>query len=369
MWTDSTVPPPPPPSTSQSPSHLHPASDLHHHQLIAYNDAESNNNGLLAALFRGVVGLISEPIKGAELEGFAGLFKGLRRGALGAVALPLASFLEMSARTADSIRRAVAGSSNLGWMRPPRPVSHQDRLAPYDWSEAMGRWLLNEVERADAKHAAWKGRVEGEVFLLCVPAANYTGGQGGSTAMGGDKDDKDVDGIHEEQHFSENHSSRHRQFRNPLSQQHRHHRASAVRDSGCYLIATTRRILFMKAKGLMWQPAVIWQAMIEDVELISLDSLQRDVIRFVANPMPKSVFNAPSSMIREQPYDSVRVAKSRLLGGRGIVSSRDVFSFLSVECEDAASADRMRRAACDAMDAVSKRVLMVGYGLCVTSCR
>jgi hypothetical protein len=56
-------------------------------------------------------------------DGFVGLLGGMKRGAIGLVVLPLASLLEMCASTADSIRRAVAGSSNVGWVRPPRWVS------------------------------------------------------------------------------------------------------------------------------------------------------------------------------------------------------------------------------------------------------
>lgn len=52
--------------------------------------------------------------------GLAGFVQGLKRGILGFVVIPLASLLEMSARMADSIRRAVAGTSSLAWVRPPR---------------------------------------------------------------------------------------------------------------------------------------------------------------------------------------------------------------------------------------------------------
>lgn len=52
--------------------------------------------------------------------GLSGLLLGVKRGVLGFVVLPLASLLEMSARMADSVRRAVAGGSSLAWVRPPR---------------------------------------------------------------------------------------------------------------------------------------------------------------------------------------------------------------------------------------------------------
>lgn len=62
------------------------------------------------------------PLIFTHAGGLLGLLGGIRRGAIGVVVLPLASLLEMLASTADSIRRAVAGSSNVGWVRPPRWV-------------------------------------------------------------------------------------------------------------------------------------------------------------------------------------------------------------------------------------------------------
>jgi hypothetical protein len=53
----------------------------------------------------------------------------------------------MFASTAASIRRAVEGHSNVGWLRPPRFVHAALPLEPYSWAEAMGRWLLTELER------------------------------------------------------------------------------------------------------------------------------------------------------------------------------------------------------------------------------
>lgn len=98
----------------------------------------------------------------------------LQRGALGLLVLPLASLLEMSARMADSIRRAVAGASSLGWARPPRFVSPSEPLTPYDRAEALGCWLLTELETRAAQHlpAAGSGDQYGK-FVLCVPAEQH----------------------------------------------------------------------------------------------------------------------------------------------------------------------------------------------------
>ena len=153
----------------------------------------------------GAIGLFSEPVRGLEEDGVLGLLRGVRRGALGFVVLPLVALLEMSARAADSVRRAVAGSSNVGWVRPPRwvgpsptvkytyqPVACWIRciahgalaltrvrwmcryinagqpLRAYAWSEAMGRWLLAEVARFEASHQVrWLGRAQRAVCDVC----------------------------------------------------------------------------------------------------------------------------------------------------------------------------------------------------------
>ena len=100
----------------------------------------------------------------------------MKRGVVGVVVLPLASLLETAARTAESVRSAVAGASSAGWVRPPRYVHPSLPLAPYNWSEAMGRWLLAGLERgaggqpprSGAAAAAHRTPLLGS-FVLCAP--------------------------------------------------------------------------------------------------------------------------------------------------------------------------------------------------------
>ena len=236
------------------------------------------DGALLSAILQGFAGLISEPIRGVEEEGIRGLVTGLQKGSFKAVALPLAALLEMIARFADSVRRAVAGSNNLGWLRPPRHVSTSEALAPYDWSSAMGRWLLCELERAEIQAAA-RARsgigggnelpaLPAEVFLLCCPA----------------------------------------------------------KMASSYFILTSRRIVYVKAKGLMWEPELIWESAAIDVELVT-HVIGSCAVEFVAHPPQQR---------KKVPF---------LVGGTPRRPRELLFSFLRVEFEDAAAAEHVKETA------------------------
>lgn len=168
--------------------------------------------GLPAATARGIVGLLAEPIRGIETRGLGGLLGGIRRGALGAVALPLASALEMAAKTADGVRRRVMElgdlEGQLTWLRPARAMGNGGEsilpLRPFDWTESMGRWLLDDV------HAGEGETDMGEEYVLCVRCDVETN----------------------------------------------------------YLLLTTRRLLYILAHGSRWKADVLWQCALEDVELV-----------------------------------------------------------------------------------------------------
>eukprot|EP00887_Chlorella_sp_A99_P007395 scaffold2.g7395.t1 len=218
--------------------------------------------GLLGAVLHGAVGLVSEPVRGMDEEGLRGLVQGLARGALGFVVLPLASLLEMSARMAQSIRRAVAGASGVGWVRPPRFVSPGEPLAPYNFSEAMGRWLLTELERAAVAHAPPEDGPHFGAFVLCTPGAA----------------------------------------------------------AGAYLVLTTRHVLLLHARQPMWVPMPQWSSSIRDLQVVSLQGaalrliahrpVHRHVLRGGAaagDPLPSGGRGGGGGRASSSPFTSVDV--------------------------------------------------------------
>ncbi|PSC70464.1 Methionine gamma-lyase isoform A [Micractinium conductrix] len=256
------------------------------------------DGGVLGAVLRGVAGLAAEPIRGLDEGGFLGLLGGIKRGAIGVVVLPLVSLLEMSASTADSIRRAVAGSSNVGWVRPPRFVSPAQPLAPYSWPEAMGRWLLTELERSSLP------RGHTPVRMQQAPAADSPLPASGLAAA--------------LQRRQQEEAPRWGAFVLCLP----------LAERGCFVVVSTKRLFYICARDPMWAPLVRWSARVADLELVALRG-------------------AHVSLVAQQPLRR-RVVRSSTALPRALAdvlkAPRPPFTFLTVECQAAADAAQLRQA-------------------------
>lgn len=143
-------------ATSKASSAAHKTIRLTWGDDVGSNPCES----LVAATLRGMIGLFTDPIKGAEDGGLSGFLFGIRHGALGAVLIPTSAWLHMFASLTLSIRKAVAGTSNVGWSRPPR-ISE----LPYDWTESMGRWLFTQLQDSNADG-------KGDEYVCCARLHN-----------------------------------------------------------------------------------------------------------------------------------------------------------------------------------------------------
>jgi hypothetical protein len=177
---------------------------------------------LLGAVTKGFIGLFIDPVNGAERNGFKGFVSGFRHGALGVVMIPLAELLQMSAATAMSIRRAVAGSYNLGWKRPPRWIDDSERLLPYDFEDSMGRWILMQLQ----SQSLWSARVGLDEYVCCTET----------------------------------------KFRY---------------DTRRFILITRHWIFVATVSGLSWAPKIVWASKISAIEAVHL---MHNGIRITANP-------------------------------------------------------------------------------------
>ncbi|KAK7832237.1 vacuolar protein sorting-associated protein 13a [Quercus suber] len=87
----------------------------------------------------GLTGLFQSPIKGAEKHGLPGVLSAL--GVTGLLAKPAASILEVTGKTAQSIRnrsRLYQMGSQRFRAPLPRPLSRELPLRPYSWEDAVG---------------------------------------------------------------------------------------------------------------------------------------------------------------------------------------------------------------------------------------
>ncbi|KAI7990467.1 putative vacuolar protein sorting-associated protein 13C [Camellia lanceoleosa] len=109
----------------------------------------SHSKGVINEFLEGLTGLLQSPIKGAEKHGLPGVLSGVALGITGLVARPAASILEVTGKTAQSIRNRSKlyhmGPQRLR-VRLPRPVNRELPLRPYSWEEAIGSSVLAEAD-------------------------------------------------------------------------------------------------------------------------------------------------------------------------------------------------------------------------------
>ncbi|KAM3684567.1 hypothetical protein ACJW31_11G053600 [Castanea mollissima] len=124
--------------------------------------AASQSKGVINEVLEGLTGLLQSPIKGAEKHGLPGVLSGIALGVTGLLAKPAASILEVTGKTAQSIRnrsRLYQMGSQRFRARLPRPLCREFPLRPYSWEEAVGTSVLVEADN-DLK-------LKDEVLVMC----------------------------------------------------------------------------------------------------------------------------------------------------------------------------------------------------------
>ncbi|XAR69469.1 hypothetical protein NMG60_11001060 [Bertholletia excelsa] len=124
---------------------------------------QSHSKGVINEFLEGLTGLLQSPIKGAEKNGLLGALSGIAVGMTGLVGRPAASILEVTGKTAQSIRNRsklhhIGGPQHLR-VRLPRPLSRELPLRPYSWEEAIGTSVIAEADYG------LKGK--DEILLMC----------------------------------------------------------------------------------------------------------------------------------------------------------------------------------------------------------
>ncbi|KAK1396810.1 putative Vacuolar protein sorting-associated protein [Heracleum sosnowskyi] len=122
----------------------------------------SHSKGVINEILEGLTGLLQSPIRGAEKHGLPGILSGIALGVTGLVARPAASILEVTGKTALSIRNRSKlyhmGSHRLR-VRLPRPLSRESPLSPYSWEDAVGTSVLSDFDSGL--------KLKDEILVLC----------------------------------------------------------------------------------------------------------------------------------------------------------------------------------------------------------
>ncbi|XP_071050524.1 intermembrane lipid transfer protein Vps13D isoform X2 [Onthophagus taurus] len=104
--------------------------------------------GLGFGVLGGATGIFKQVYEGAVNEGVQGVFSGIGKGLLGAVAKPVVGVLDLASETARAVRDSSRGSSRStpDRLRPPRCVFGTGGLLPrYSYKHAIGQQYLYAV--------------------------------------------------------------------------------------------------------------------------------------------------------------------------------------------------------------------------------
>jgi len=106
-------------------------------------------------LYKGVTGVVLEPIKGAKDEGAKGLLKGIGKGLAGVVLKPTIGAIDIVTRTTEGIKNNALNRTKIR-VRPPRHVGPDRVLNLYNPEKAIGQEIFKTLR---------DGRYRKEYFL------------------------------------------------------------------------------------------------------------------------------------------------------------------------------------------------------------
>eukprot|EP00008_Paramoeba_atlantica_P001223 CAMPEP_0201501974 /NCGR_PEP_ID=MMETSP0151_2-20130828/83881_1 /ASSEMBLY_ACC=CAM_ASM_000257 /TAXON_ID=200890 /ORGANISM="Paramoeba atlantica, Strain 621/1 / CCAP 1560/9" /LENGTH=1102 /DNA_ID=CAMNT_0047895529 /DNA_START=905 /DNA_END=4213 /DNA_ORIENTATION=- len=119
--------------------------------------------GLGEGVFKGVTGVVMQPVKGFQEEGALGLVKGLGKGTAGLVLRPAVGVVDVFTRTAEGMEnmgKFIGGDGRRVRIRPPRSVgNNQDKLLkPFTWGQAALDTVAREMEDGKYAKVGWNYR-------------------------------------------------------------------------------------------------------------------------------------------------------------------------------------------------------------------
>jgi len=95
-------------------------------------------------IYKGVTGIVLEPIKGAKGEGAVGFFKGVGKGLAGVVLKPTIGAIDMVTRTTEGIKNTAMSRDKIR-VRPPRYFGDDKKLHIYNIDKSFGQEILKTM--------------------------------------------------------------------------------------------------------------------------------------------------------------------------------------------------------------------------------
>lgn len=117
-------------------------SRMHRKQTVAESGKE-----LAHGFWRGLSGIIRQPIQGARSDGFEGLVKGIGKGAVGIIAQPATGVIDFASGSLGALKKAVDINAEAKRQRPARLFHKDGILRPYNLHEATGNQILQQIDK------------------------------------------------------------------------------------------------------------------------------------------------------------------------------------------------------------------------------
>ena len=126
----------------------------------AIKGVSAGASSLAHSVISGVTGIVEQPLKGAEKEGFGGFLKGIGRGIVGAVTKPVVGVFDLASNVTEGIRNTTMEDTGLDRIRPPRFIDPSGILKPYNERESYGANLIREVDHGRRSHEVYYAHLD-----------------------------------------------------------------------------------------------------------------------------------------------------------------------------------------------------------------
>lgn len=137
----------------------------------ALNGLTSAANSLVEGITSGVTGLALAPVRGATEEGAAGFFKGLGKGLIGLPTKTAIGIFDFANSLSEGVKNTttIFDGNAIERIRPPRSISYDGIIRPYNQRNAQGQeWLkmCNNGDFFNDKYLAHLALAESEMVVM-----------------------------------------------------------------------------------------------------------------------------------------------------------------------------------------------------------
>lgn len=112
-------------------------------------------------IYKGITGVVLEPIKGGQEEGAVGVFKGIGKGLAGIVLKPVVGAVDLVTRTTEGIKNTTTymDEKQKAPIRPPRYFGADGLVRIFDYEKAAGQLVLRTLTERRGRRDIYESHV------------------------------------------------------------------------------------------------------------------------------------------------------------------------------------------------------------------